>query len=104
MRGGQLYWNFKSYNPPISINNWANEATEEDERLRQNDTLVVRSTYLDVPRDWLGEAFITEAEFLRDSNLRAYQNEYLGIPVGTGGNVFSNVEHMLMDDELINTF
>lgn len=104
MRGGQMYWNFKSYNPPISINNWANEATEEDERLRQNDTLVVRSTYLDVPRDWLGEAFITEAEFLRDSNLRAYQNEYLGIPVGTGGNVFSNVEHMLMDDELINTF
>ena len=104
MRGGQVYWNFMSYNPPISVNNWANEYTEDAERNRQKDTLVVRTTYLDVPREWLGEAFIEEAEYLQQTNPRAYENEYMGIPVGTGGNVFDNVEHLDMPDSMIATF
>jgi PBSX family phage terminase large subunit len=104
MRGGPIYWNFMSYNPPISVNNWANEYTEDCERNRQKDTLVVRTTYLDVPRQWLGEAFIEEAEYLQQTNPRAYENEYMGIPVGTGGNVFDNVEHMDMPDSFIATF
>lgn len=104
MRGGDKYWNFMSYNPPISINNWANEYTEECERHRKKDTLVVRSTYLDVPREWLGEQFIEEAEYLQEVNPRAYENEYMGIPVGTGGNVFDNVEHMDMPDSMIASF
>ena len=94
MRGGDKYWNFMSYNPPISVNNWANEYTEDCERHRQKDTLVIRSTYLDVPREWLGEQFIEEAEYLQQVNPRAYENEYMGVPVGTGGNVFDNVEHI----------
>ena len=104
MRGGQLYWNFMSYNPPISVNNWANEYTEDCERNRKKDTLVIRTTYKDVPREWLGEAFIEEAEYLQQTNPRAYENEYMGIPVGTGGNVFDNVEHMDMPDSFIATF
>ena len=104
MRGGPVYWNFMSYNPPISVNNWANEYTEDAERNRQDDTLVVRTTYLDVPVEWLGQAFIDEAEYLQQTNPRAYENEYMGIPVGTGGNVFDNVEHMDMPDSLIATF
>lgn len=104
MRGGPVYWNFMSYNPPISINNWANEYTEQAERHRQDDTLITRTTYLDVPRDWIGEAFIEEAEYLQSVNPRAYENEYMGIPVGTGGNVFDNVEHMDMPDSFIATF
>ena len=104
MRGGELFWNFMSYNPPISVNNWANEYTEDAERHRQKDTLVVRTTYLDVPRHWLGEAFIEEAEYLQEINPRAYENEYMGIPVGTGGNVFDNVEHMDMPDSMIAGF
>lgn len=104
MRGGPIYWNFMSYNPPISVNNWANEYTEDAERNRKNDTIVVRTTYLDVPREWLGEAFIEEAEYLQQTNPRAYENEYMGVPVGTGGNVFDNVEHMDMPDSLIATF
>lgn len=104
MRGGSTYWNFMSYNPPISVNNWANEYTENAERHRQEDTLVIRTTYLDVPKQWLGQAFIDEAEYLQQINPRAYENEYMGIPVGTGGNVFDNVEHMDMPDSLIATF
>lgn len=104
MRGGPVYWNFMSFNPPVSVNNWANEYTEDAERHRQNDTLVVRTTYKDVPVEWLGQAFIDEAEYLQQTNPRAYENEYMGIPVGTGGNVFDNVEHMDMPDSMIATF
>jgi len=104
MRGGPIYWNFMSYNPPISINNWANEFTEDCERNRQKDTLVVRTTYLDVPQEWLGQQFIDEAEYLQQTNPRAYENEYMGIPVGTGGNVFDNVEHLEMPDSMICEF
>lgn len=104
MRGGDKFWNFMSFNPPISMNNWANEFTEECERHRTDDTLVVRSTYLDVPVEWLGQQFIEEAEYLQQINPRAYENEYMGIPVGTGGNVFENVEDLVMSEELISTF
>lgn len=103
MRGGSLYWNFMSFNPPISVNNWANEFTEECERKRP-DTLVIHSTYLDVPPEWLGQQFIEEAEYLQQVNPRAYENEYMGKAVGTGGNVFDNVEHLDMPNELVATF
>ena len=104
MRGGPVYWNFMSYNPPISVNNWANEFTEDCERHRQDDTLVIRTTYLDVPPEWLGQQFIDEAEYLQQTNPRAYENEYMGVPVGTGGNVFDNVEHIEMPDSMIASF
>lgn len=104
MRGGDTYWNFMSFNPPISANNWANEYTAECEDKRKHDTLVVRSTYLDVPKHWLGQAFIDEAEYVKKTNERAYKNEYLGIPIGTGGNVFPNVCPLEMSDEMIGNF
>ena len=50
------------------------------------------SSYLDVPKEWLKEAFIAEAEALKATNERAYRNEYLGEVTGTGGNVFENVQ------------
>ena len=88
-RGGQLFWDFRTFNPPVSANNWANEYAE---RVEFNEkTLVVHNTYLDVPRDWLGDDFIEEAEELKKINPRAYEHEYLGKAVGTGGNVFPNV-------------
>ena len=92
MRGGELFWDFRTFNPPISKNNWANEYTEECEIHREDDTLVTRNTYLDVPRKWLGEQFIEEAEILKELNPRAYEHEYGGKAIGTGGDVFPNVE------------
>ena len=64
MRGGDKFWDFRTFNPPISKNNWANEYTDDCEEYRQDNTLVVRNTYLDVPPDWLGQEFINEAEDL----------------------------------------
>ena len=92
MRGGERFWDFRTFNPPISKNNWANEYTEDCEIYRQDNTLVVRNTYLDVPVDWLGQQFIEEAEDLKAINPRAYEHEYLGHAIGTGGDVFQNVE------------
>lgn len=91
MRGGELFWDFRTFNPPISKNNWANEYTEDCEIHRPQDTLVVRNTYLDVPVSWLGQQFIEEAEQLKQINERAYIHEYLGQAIGTGGDVFQNV-------------
>lgn len=95
MRGGQLFWDFRTFNPPISRNNWANEYAERAE-VNTPNTLVFRNTYLDVPRDWLGDQFIEEAEDLKNKNERAYVHEYLGQAIGTGGDVFPNAEDMDM--------
>lgn len=97
MRGGDKFWDFRTFNPPISKNNWANEYTEDCEIYRQDNTLVVRNTYLDVPEDWLGQQFIEEAEDLKAINPRAYEHEYLGHAIGTGGDVFQNVEEFDAD-------
>lgn len=94
MRGGDLFWDFRTFNPPISKNNWANEYALLAES-REN-TLVVRNTYLDVPRNWLGEQFIAEAEELKDINPEAYRHEYLGEAIGTGGGVFPNASSLDM--------
>ena len=100
MRGGEKYWNFESYNPPISRDNWANKDSLEE----REDRLCHKSTYLEAPREWLGEQFILEAEHLRDTDERAYQHEYLGIPIGTGGNVFDKLELRDISDEEISRF
>lgn len=101
MRGGSKFWDFRTFNPPISRNNWANEYTFDCEVKRQDTTRVVRNTYLDVPREWLGEQFIEEAEELKEINPRAYEHEYMGIATGTGGDVFDNVEDLDMTEKVV---
>lgn len=100
MRGGAVFWNFESYNPPISRDNWANKDSLE-ERL---DRFCHKSTYLEAPKDWLGQQFVAEAEHLKETDERAYQHEYLGIPVGTGGNVFDKLELRDITDDEISRF
>lgn len=100
MRGGSKYWNFESYNPPISRDNWANKDSLEE----RTDRLCHKSTYLQAPPEWLGEQFFAEAEHLKATDERAYQHEYLGIPVGTGGNVFDNLELREITDEEMSHF
>ena len=100
MRGGGKFVVFYSYNPPQSVNNWVNtEAT-----LTRPDRLVHHSTYLDVPREWLGEQFIIEAEHLKTTKPDNYRHEYLGEVTGTGGEVFNNVICRPIADEEIKTF
>lgn len=100
LRGGEKFWCFYSYNPPKSRDSWVNQEVLIDEA----DRLVHHSTYLGVPREWLGDLFFLEAEKLKNKNEMAYRHEYLGEATGTGGAVFSNVENMEMSDELIGRF
>lgn len=95
-RGGELFWDLRTFNPPISKNNWANEYAEACEIDADGSAVVIRNTYLDVPLDWLGEEFFNDAEELKRKNERAYIHEYLGQAIGTGGDVFQNVEDLDM--------
>lgn len=100
IRGGELAWIFKSFNPPKTANNWANEyVTEVGE-----NTLVHSSTYLDVPREWLGQPFIDQAKHLKEINPEAYEHEYGGVANGNGGMVFEYLKFDTITDEQIKTF
>lgn len=100
VRGGDVAYIFKSFNPPKSANNWANKYIKIPKETR----LVTTSTYLDVPKQWLGKPFLDEAEFLKDVNPDAYENEYMGVANGNGGNVFDNVEIREITDSEIQIF
>lgn len=97
IRGGNLAWIFKSFNPPKTMNNWANKYVLEPKENR----IVHSSTYLDVPKGWLGQPFIDEAEHLKEVNPNAYEHEYMGIANGNGGNVFEYLEIRDITDEEI---
>ena len=100
LRGGDKFWEFCSYNPPRSVDNWVNA-----EALLENpDRLVHHSTYLDAPREWLGEQFFEDANALYKRNEMAYRHEYLGEITGTGGAVFENVRDVELTDEQVNGF
>ena len=94
---GDIAWIFKSFNPPKTMNNWANKYILEPKENR----IVHSSTYLDVPKGWLGQPFIDEAEHLKEVNPNAYEHEYMGIANGNGGNVFEYLEIRNITDEEI---
>lgn len=100
IRGGDKAYKFKSFNPPRSKNNWANAYTEEAE-FKDDAAVVVHSTYKDVPKDWLGEQFLNDAEHLKEVNPDAYENEYMGVANGNGGNVFEYIEERTITDDEI---
>lgn len=68
MRGGPEFYVFESYNPPSAARHWCNT----DARTPKKDRIVFHTTYLDIPREWLGEAILNEIEHTRETNERAY--------------------------------
>ena len=91
---------FFSYNPPKSGRSWVNQ----EAKIPKPGRRVHHSTYLDVPPEWLGERFLTDAEHLKKTNETAYRHEYLGEEVGTGFEVFTNVVLQTIPDSLIQSF
>lgn len=100
MRGGDKFDVFYSYNPPVSVHSWVNKEVLTE----RPDRLCHRSTYLDVPMSWLGEGFISEAEHLKRTRPELYKHEYMGIPTGTGGEVFTNLSLRSLSDGEIASF
>ena len=100
MRGGSQFYVFESYNPPSAKRHWCNT----DARTPKKDRVVFHTTYLDIPREWLGEAILNEIEYTKNTNERAYRNIFLGEATGTGLNIFENVELREITDEEIAAF
>ena len=102
LRGGEGV-TILSYNPPRSRSSWINQYTQE--QTDANDSVVVHSsTYLDAPEEWIGKTFIEDAEYLKKFRPENYQHEYLGEPIGDGGNIFDHVEVREITDEEISHF
>lgn len=100
-RGADEFIRCYSANPPRSQTSWFNKYL--DERTSQGKR-VFSSNYLNVPPEWLGKAFIDDAEDLKESDPLAYAHEYMGEPVGNGTEVFDRVEFRAITDEEIATF
>ena len=100
IRGGDDFLQFYTYNTPASTQHFVNR-----EKIIPKETRLVHlSDYTTAPKEWLGQAFIDEAEYLKANNETLYNNEYLGLMTGDGGNVFENVELRTITDEEINNF
>ena len=97
LRGGDRFLVFRSFNPPISSANWANQFVERPD----TRSMMLRTNYLQMPSEWLGQGFIEEAERLKEINENAYLHEYMGLPVGNGSEVFPALEIREITDEEI---
>lgn len=86
-RGGEFSLCLKSFNPPAGEKHWANQYFLEE----KVGKFAHKSTYLELPEAWLGERFLGDAEHLKKVNPALYGLEYLGIPLGSGEEVFPNL-------------
>ena len=87
LRGEGEFLVFKSFNPPRSNKAWVNLYAKRP----KEGMLSHKSNYLSVPSEWLGEKFLKDAEYLKETRPDRYAHEYLGEANGTGGAVFDNV-------------
>lgn len=100
VRGGEDFIQLYTYNTPASRMHFVNK----EKRIPKKTRLVHLSDYRSVPKEWLGQAFIDEAEYIKETAPTIYENEYLGLETGDGGSVFENVEVREITDEEINAF
>lgn len=99
-RGGSYSLSIKTFNPPAAARNWANRYVMEQRDRR----LTHHSTYLTTPKDWLGPRFISDAEYLKETNPVKYAHEYGGEVTGSGTEVFQNVRAETITTEQIANF
>ena len=99
-RGGDVFIEFDVFNTPKSKQHFANK----EMLIPKKDRIILHTTYLDVPKEWLGEKFIEDAEWVKENNPKAYENEYLGVAIGEGGTVFENLEIREITDDEIKSF
>lgn len=102
IRGGDVFYVFKSMNPPKSKANWANAYLEREST--KPDVYTSVTTYLSAPPEWLGKPFINQAEWIKEVSPKVYEHEYLGKAIGNGTDVFDNLEIRRITDEEINRF
>ena len=97
---GLRYMIFYSYNPPKRKQSWVNKKYET--QFLPNNVFVFHSTYMDNP--FISQAFIEEAENVRERNKSKYEWEYLGKAIGSGVVPFANLVFREIPDDEFNTF
>lgn len=100
IRGGNDFIQFYIYNTPASRQHFVNK----EKRKKKKNRVIHKSDYTTAPKEWLGQAFIDEAEHIKQTAPKIYENEYLGNETGDGGNVFENLEFRTITDEEISRF
>lgn len=98
---GAPFFRFYTFNPPRSASSWVNRQVAERE---SRGLPVFRSSYLEVPPEWVPEQLREDAEELRRTDEQSWRHEYLGEPVGTGTQVFDRVEFREVTDAEIASF
>ena len=85
-----------SYNPPKNRFHWVN--VWADKMKQRDDVLYSHTTYLTVPKEWLGKKFIDEAERLKQYDEKRYRWIYLGEVIGIEGLIY-NPDLFVIEDE-----
>lgn len=75
------------YNPPKNKYHWINEW--KDDMATKKDVLVHHSDYRTVPKEWLGQVFISIAENLKQHDENRYNHIYLGEVTGLDGLIYN---------------
>jgi phage terminase large subunit len=86
--GEQEYMTLVTYNPPKSARHWINQEARAPKKSR----LVHKSTYLTMPKKWIGKKILSEIEQMKERNPTQYRHMYLGEVTGTGLEYFTNIE------------
>ena len=99
--GDQEYLTILTYNPPKSNHDWINiEARNTSKKTR----FTHKSTYLTMPKSWLGAKILSEIEQMKKNKPKQYEHMYIGKVTGTGGEYFDNIEVRHISQEEIDTF
>lgn len=99
--GGAYFARFYTFNPPRVAESWANRVCAQREAAGKP---VYRSTFLQLPPDWVSDQMREDANELEQADPDAYRHEYLGESVGIGGLVFDRAEFRRITDEEIEAF
>ena len=100
--GDMEYMTILTYNPPKSQFDWINKEARRG-TLKPN-RLTHKSTYLTMPKKWLGRKVLNEIEDMKKNKPEQYKHMYLGMITGTGGEYFKNVTIRKITDEEIANF
>lgn len=76
-----------SFNPPKNKFHWINEWVEDMKK--RDDVLVTHSDYRTVPKEWLGQMFIDEAERMKKYDNKRFRWIYLGEVIGLEGMIYN---------------
>lgn len=90
---------FYSFNPPKNKFDWVNEWVDGKEK--RDNYLVHQSDYRTVPKEWLGQIAIQEAEELRKNDEKRYRWIYLGEVIGVEGLIYNPELIEYVDEDYI---